>query len=253
MNTEKSQEKDTRDKPEKQAAPEKTRYSRYYEHDGALRAYANRAMLLAFLCVPATLVAIGLAAYVRIQPPTVIRVDSEGMATVVGEKAGPARMLAVSQGANGEPNEFERRAYVRLFLERYMNFSADSVNRNWADGLNMMTSNMRRTTLAAMQKDNTVGKIQDEQITSVFHLRSLEPAKDDPLSFTAFGVKEVHRVHDHAETTDKLVGEFHIRLITEKRSEDNPSGLLIAEYGERLIEGERRDAVLQDTSLNSSN
>jgi len=253
MNSEKLQEKEKKDKPEKQTEPEKTRYSRYYEHDGALRAYANRAMLLAFLCVPATLVAIGLAAYVRVQPPTVIRVDSEGMATIVGGKPGATRMLVASQGANAEPNEFERRAYARLFLDRYMNFSPDSVNRNWADSLNMMTSNLRRTTLAAMQKDNTVGKIGDEQITSTFHLRSLEPAKDDPLSFTAFGVKEVHRVHDHAETTDKLVGEFHIRLITEKRSEDNPNGLLIAEYGERLIEGERRDAVLKDTSLNSSN
>jgi len=55
--------------------PEKLRYSRYYEHDGALRAYANRAMLLAFLCVPATLLALGFAVYVRVQPPTVIRVD----------------------------------------------------------------------------------------------------------------------------------------------------------------------------------
>lgn len=250
MNSEKSQEKD---KQEKQAVPEKARYSRYYEHDGALKAYANRSMLLAFLCVPATLVAIGLAAYVRIQPPTVIRVDSSGMATVVGEKPGTSGTLVASQGANAEPNEFERRAYARLFLDRYMNFSPASVNRNWADSLNMMTSNLRRTTLAAMQKDNTVGKIEDEQITSTFHLRSLEPAKDDPLSFTAFGVKEVHRVHDHAETTDKLVGEFHIRLISEKRSEENPSGLLIGEYGERLIEGERRDAVLQDTSFNTSN
>lgn len=44
-------------------APEKLRYSRYYEHDGALRAYANRAMLLAYLCVPATLIAVALAAY----------------------------------------------------------------------------------------------------------------------------------------------------------------------------------------------
>jgi hypothetical protein len=37
-----------------------------------------------------------------------------------------------------------------------------------------------------------VGKIQDDQITSVFHLRSLEPAKDDPLKCTPFGVKEIH-------------------------------------------------------------
>ncbi len=57
-------------------------------------------------------------------------------------------------------------------------------------------------------------------------------------------------MRDHQEATDKLVGEYHIRLIGERRSEQNPSGLLIAEYGERLIEGERRDAMLQDSALN---
>jgi hypothetical protein len=237
------------DSKEKETSAEKVRYSRYYEHDGALRAYANRAMLLAFICVPTTLLAVALAAYVRLQPPTVIRVDSSGAAIAVGEKSGTPKPMLVSQGASAEPSNFEKSAFVRLFLQRYLNFSADSVNRNWADGLNMMTSNLRRSTLAAIEKDNVVGKIQDDQITSIFHLRSLEPAKDDPLSFTAFGVKEVHHVRDHQETSDKLVGEFHIRLITERRSEANPRGLLIAEYGEHLIEGERRDAIAQDTSF----
>ena len=242
------------DSKAKEKAPEKLRYSRYYEHDGALRAYANRAMALAFICVPTALLAVALAAYVRLQPPTVIRVDSSGAAIVVSEKSAAAKsLMAISQGADAEPNDFEKTAFVRLFLQRYLNFSPDSVNRIWADGLNMMTSNLRRATLSAIEKDNVVGKIQDDQITSVFHLRSLEPTKDDPLSFIAFGVKEVHHVRDHQETTDKLVGEFHIRLITERRSEQNPNGLLIAEYGERLIEGERRDAIAQGTSLNNSN
>lgn len=234
-------------------APKRLRYSRYYEHDGALRAYANRAMLLALISIPTTLLAVALAAYVRLQPPTVIRVDSNGAARATGDKSGTAKTMVASQGTSAEPNDFEKKAYVRLFLERYLDFSPDSVNRSWADGLNMMTSNLRRATLSAIDRENVVGKIQDDQITSVFHLRSLEPSKDDPLTFTAFGVKEVHHVRDHQETTDKLVGEFHIRLITERRSEENPSGLLIAEYGERLIEGERRDAIVRDTSFNNSN
>jgi hypothetical protein len=238
---------------EKEQGPEKPRYSRYYEHDGALRAYANRAMLLAFICVPTTLLAVALAAYVRLQPPTVIRVDSSGTAVTVDGRPSPKSLPLISQVAGAEPSDFEKTAFVRLFLQRYLSFSPDSVNRNWADGMNMMTSNLRRATLSAIEKDNVVGRIQDEQITAVFHLRSLEPAKDDPLSFTAFGVKEVHHVRDHQETSDKLVGEFRIRLITERRSEANPSGLLVAEYGERLIEGERRDAIAQDTSFDKSN
>src|SRR5437868_14499971 len=105
--------------------PEKLKYMRYYEHDGALRAYANRAMVLAFICVPTTLLAVALAAYVRLQPPTVIRVDSAGSAIVIGDKPGTTRPVLVSQGANAEPNDFEKSAYVRLFLDRYLSFSPE--------------------------------------------------------------------------------------------------------------------------------
>src|SRR5712692_5576834 len=165
--------KKTKEKTEKHEAeaPEKARYSRYYEHDGALRAYANRAMVLAFLCVPTALLALGFAVYVRLQPPTVIRVDEDGQALVVG-KAKP--QLSVTQGAGSEPTEFEKRAFVRLFLERYLNFSPSSVSRNWAESLNMMSANLRRTAYAGMQKENTIGKINDDQTASEFQLRSLE-------------------------------------------------------------------------------
>jgi hypothetical protein len=226
---------------------------RYYEHDGALRAYANRAMVLAFLCVPTTLLAVAFAAYVRLQPPTVIRVGANGEAAVVRRtSAVEPTAISLDQGASAAPNDFDKKAFMRVFLEHYLNFSGDSVNRNWADALNMMTSNLRRATLNAMEKGNSVGMIEDEQITSIFHLRSMEPSKEDPLSFTVYGVKEIHRVSDHHETSSKLVGKYHIRLITERRTEENPSGLLIAEYGEELIAGEKRDATAQGAGLGSS-
>lgn len=234
----------------KREAPQVLRYSRYYEHDGALRAYANRAMLLAFLCVPIALVSVGLAAYVRLQPPTVIRIDSTGTATTVGRTPPTPKLSLTAARAPGiEPSDLEQRAFVRLFLERYLSFSPENVNSNWAESLNMMTANLRRVVLSAMEKENTIGKIHDEQISSVFHLRSIDPAKDDPLAVTVFGVKEIHRVRDHQEATDKLVGEYRVRLTREPRSEQNPAGLLVAEYSERLIEGERRDAVAQQTSF----
>ena len=64
--------------------PEKAQLSKYYEMDGALRAYANRMAVLGLLCGTAAVIALGLFAYVRLQPPVVIRVDQAGEATVVG-------------------------------------------------------------------------------------------------------------------------------------------------------------------------
>ena len=68
--------------------PEATRYTKYYEHDGMLRAYANRAMLLAMIFGVLAMGSLAFAMYVRIQPPTVIRVDKDGNALVVGGPRG---------------------------------------------------------------------------------------------------------------------------------------------------------------------
>jgi type IV secretory pathway TrbF-like protein len=236
------------DKPE---LPGKVRYTKYYEHDGALRSYANRAMVLAFLCVPTALLAVALAAYVRIQPPTVIRVDPTGEASLLGRSGKPSPELAISvtQGSDAAPTDFEKRAFVRLFLERWLDFSPVNVANNWAESLNMMTTDQQRLMLNALKSDNTVGKIQQDQTSSLFHLRLIEPSKEDPLTFTVYGVKEVHRVREHNDEATRTVGEFHIRLVSERRSEQNPSGLLVAEYWEREIEGTKRDAILHDTAL----
>ena len=45
---------------------DKLNYSKYYEHDGALRAYANRAMVLAGSMTLLAFLSLGFAVYVRI-------------------------------------------------------------------------------------------------------------------------------------------------------------------------------------------
>lgn len=236
-----------------QKRPEKLVYTRYYEHDGALKAYAHRAMLLACLTVPTALVAVSFAAYMAHQPPVVIRVDSNGEAVVAGQASAPRISVTVAQGADAKAADFEKKAFLRLFLDRYYNYSPVTIDQNWADAVNMMTANRRQVALQQMAKDDTVGKAKDDQVTVLFHLRSLEPTPDDPLSFTAFAVKDVHRVRDHREFTQQLVTRYKIRLITEPRSEKNPSGLLIADYGETVIDGENHDADGPPLSLGGSN
>ena len=61
-----------------QSVPERAGYTKYYEHDGQLRAYANRSMFLAGLFGVIALGSLGFAIYVRLQPATVIRVSADG-------------------------------------------------------------------------------------------------------------------------------------------------------------------------------
>ena len=115
--------------------PEVTRYTKYYEHDGMLRAYANRSMLLAMIFGVLSMASLGFAIYVRLQPPTVIRVDKDGNASVVG---GPrpvslARFSLSADSSDGAgPTDLEGRAVVRQFLDLYLAYTPDSVDRNLA-------------------------------------------------------------------------------------------------------------------------
>ena len=232
------------------------RYTKYYEHDGQLRAYANRSMLMAGLFGVIAFVSLLFAIYVRLQPPTVIRVSADGEATVVGGRpaagsitAGIIKVLAAGQGGEVAPTDIEGRAVVRKFLESYLRSTPTSVDKNFADALNMMTQNLRVYCLNQLRDQDLVGKIKDEQITSSFKIRSIEPIPGQPWTYQAFGVKEVHRIRNKSEQTDKIVGKYHMRLIQDHRSERVPSGLLVAEYREEQMVGEKDIGLLQESGL----
>jgi hypothetical protein len=232
--------------------PEVTRYTKYYEHDGMLRAYANRAMLLAMIFGMLAMGSLGFAMYVRIQPPTVIRVDKDGNALVVGGPRG-GKVATISLSADASvgvaPTDLEGRAVIRQFLRRYLAYTPDSVDRNLAEALNMMTANLRVYSMNKLRDEDTVGKIKNDHMISDFEIRSMEHVKGTPWTYIVFGVKEVHRVKNATEATDQIVGRYNVRLVETARSEVNPSGLLVAEYGEQQMVGEREAGLLQKSAL----
>jgi hypothetical protein len=241
--------------------PEIACYTRYYEYDGMLRAYANRAMFLAVMFAAIACASLGFAIYVRVQPPTVIRVDKDGNAAVVGggrdTHRSPLGMTLAAQAAVPDPaasdsvapTELEGKAVVRRFLEHYLSYTPDSAPRNLAESLNMMTTNLRTFSMSRLRDEDTVGKIRQDHIISDLRIRSIERTKDGPWSFVVFAVKEVHKVRNGAEVTDRIVGQYKVRLVEERRSEFNPSGLLVAEYSEKQMVGERDSALEQRSQL----
>jgi type IV secretory pathway TrbF-like protein len=235
--------------------PEITAFTKYYEHDGMLRAYANRAMFLAMVFGVMALGSLGFAIYVRVQPPTIIRVDKDGDATVVGARSGVdpavklAGVLSAEASDSAAPTDLEGRAVLRRFLQHYLSYTPDSVTRNFAESLNMMTANLRKLTMDKLRDDDTIGKIQQDQIISDFRIRSIERSKDAPWSYVVFGVKELHRIKNGTEVTDRIVGQYNLRLMEERRTELNPSGLLVADYSEQQMVGDRDNGLLQRSEL----
>jgi hypothetical protein len=147
------------------------------------------------------------------------------------------------------PTDLEGRAVVRQFLSRYLAYTPDSVDRNLAEALNMMTANLRVYSMNKLRDDDTVGKIKNDHMILDFEIRSMEHVKGTPWTYAVFGVKEVHRVKNATEATDQIVGRYNLRLVETARSEVNPSGLLVAEYGEQQMVGEREAGLLQKSVL----
>jgi len=246
---------------ESKSLTEITGYTKYYEHDGMLRAYANRAMFLALVFGVIACGSLGFAIYVRIQPPTIIRVNKDGDATVVGARTStdPASKLELMLSASATtadaasdstaPTDLEGKAVLRRFLQHYLSYTPDSVTRNFAESLNMMTGNLRKLTMGRLRDDDTIGKIQQDQIISDFRIRSIERSKDAPWSYVVFGVKEIHRIKNGTEVTDRIVGQYNLRLVEERRTELNPSGLLVADYSEQQMVGDRDNSLLQRSEL----
>jgi hypothetical protein len=248
------------EKPQNEMS-EIARWTRYYEHDGMLRAYANRAMLLAIVFAFIAVCALGFAIYVRVQRPTVIRVDKDGNAVVVGEtrqnRVSQLELTLAAQAASPDadfsagatPTDLEGKAVVRRFLEHYLSYSPESAPRNLAESLNMMTTNLRTFTMNKLRDDDTIGKIRQSYVISDFRIRSIERTISGPWDYVVFGVKEVHKVKDGAEVIDRIVGQYNLRLVEERRSEFNPSGLLVAEYSEKQMVGESDNGLEQRSEL----
>jgi len=229
------------------------KYTKYYEYDGLLRAHANRAWVAAILFGVITLGSFAFAVYVRLEPPTVIRVDKDGNATVVGgARVNPARFqLAFSAQAakDAAPTDLEGKALVRQFLEDYLIYTPDSVAQNFSSALNLETQNLRALTLDRLRDKDIVGKIEEGHIISDFRIRSIEHVKNTPWTFQVFGVNEIHRVKNGAETTARIVGEYTVRLVETARSDLNPSGLLVAQYEAKEMVGDREDGLAQHSAL----
>src|SRR5262249_7753419 len=97
---------------ERTELPERLQYTKYYEHDGMLRAYANRTMLLAMFFAVIAFASLGFAIYVRIRPPTVVRVDADGQAKAIGANTETIKRTALSPltveaAADPSPTELE--------------------------------------------------------------------------------------------------------------------------------------------------
>ena len=246
-----------RSKKDRSKLPERQQLTKYYEMDGVLQAYANRMAVLAMICGVLAVGALSLFAYVRLQPPVVIRVDNAGEATVVGGdtvKIGASGILGLikvpASAPDNSPGEVEGRAITRRFLTNYLTYTPANVERQYAEALNMMTLNFRQLTMNKFREEDILGKVKADAITSSIKIRSIEPAQGMPWTFQVFAAKEVHRLNQQRiEYTEKMVCRYQVRLVYTGRSAMNPTGLYVGEFWEQQMVGEKDIDLDQKSGL----
>lgn len=150
------------------------------------------------------------------------------------------------------PSELEARALVRRFLAACLNYVPATAEHGFAEALNLMTGNLRAYTLNKLRDEEVLEKIKAASMVSTFVVRSIEPVKGIPYAFMAFGVREVRQVKNGLETTDRIVSRHNLRLALTPRTEINPGGLLVGEYWEQQILGDKNHGLLQPSQLDSN-
>ena len=225
-----------------------TEASNFWHMDGALKAQSNRMTVITIISAIIALVAVAGMIALWLQPPTVIRVLPDGQANVVGPtgriKDGLSPSLLGNVEAAEAPTPYEKEAYVRAFLNEYLNYDPHTLPANWSGALNMMTLNLRHAALDQFEAKDTVGTMEDEQARSQLSIKDdIEADPSDPLTYNAFGIRTVHRMDKQQELVDELVEGYRILLAVTTRSDTNPSGLLIAGFQVKEINSDTKQAV----------
>jgi hypothetical protein len=221
----------------------------YYEHDGALQAYANRSFVFTIGAFLFAFMALLFAIYTRTEPPTLVEVDrATGEAKLVSGSHtvfSLFRQRAFAQETTA-PSQIEGHAVVRRFLDQYLNYTPASANRAFAGALNMMTGNLRAITMRDLREQDLISIIHDDSISSHLEIRSIEPISGAPWMYNAYGTTIVHRMRNaKTEMSDRLVCRYFIRLAEVDRNEYHPNGLLVAEYNEQQMLGDKQQGLLQ--------
>src|SRR5260370_34469068 len=97
---------------------------KYSEPYGAEIASGNRAWVLAALMSAVALLSLAMLFFVRMQPPTIIRIGPTGEAVVVGKPGSATQNNSAASGRDA----FLDQAFVKRFLANYLNYSPANVD-----------------------------------------------------------------------------------------------------------------------------
>jgi type IV secretory pathway component VirB8 len=205
----------------------------YYAKDGALRAYANRVVILAAVLTVAVVVLGAIVLVTRAKPPVVIQVSADGKATVISPEgvSGVDTKLITDKRPSLKPDETAKKRLVIDFVNAYWGYDEHTISEHWSISLNMMTPGLRKDLYGKMAADGTVGNIEASHEKSEVKISSIDSDQTNDLVYHVLSTRIVtSQTSDKAFTGTKTAESYTINLVETDRTIQNPSGLLISGF-----------------------
>jgi VirB8 protein len=213
----------------------------YYEKDGALRAYANRAWILCGILVVAVVVLSAIVLVTRSKPPVIIRVGPDGEARVISPEgtSGVSKRTIESVKASQAPTELEKKNFVISFVNTYWSYDEHTLPDHWSKALNMMTRSLSKDVYGKMTAEATVGTLQAEHDKVDMTITNVEEDQADQLVFHVLATRvEIMAKDAKSYAGTKTAESYTIHLVETDRSIQNPAGLLVSGFKRDVISTE---------------
>lgn len=228
----------------------------YWDFNGQLQARLNLAYgVVAVLALVDLVLGGGLFySFRQIAHPPILKENQDGSVTVAGVRMeGPVssriRLLPTTEIP---ADDVEIKYFIRKFLTNYLSYQPATADTNLAAAFNMMTLNLRQASMKTMRDDGEFDKIQAERIVSNFNIIRIDAVKDVNLGYTVLGAREIHRLEEGKESSDRIVAHYNLRLAPAARTERDASGLRMADFSEEPVMGEENKGLAQQDDLMSN-
>lgn len=205
----------------------------YYEKDGALRAYANRVVVLCGLLIFAVVALAALLMNSRAKPPLVIRVGASGQAAVVSASGSPTAHSKPIPGATASvaPSDLEKKSFVLSFVGLYWGYDEHTLSDHWSRALNMMTGNLEQSIYEKLGSSGVVAKLEKTHASSTITIQHIDADPNNPLLYHVLATQITQATRDGRNfQAQKIAGSFTVELNESDRTIQDPSGLLIAGF-----------------------
>jgi hypothetical protein len=204
-------------------------YPEFYSH---LAIQARRASRVALVACGVALIAIISAILAQLRPPVLLRVQQGKVSALTG-----SGVAVAETGAQQQPDESERLAFVSAFLDRFVNIDPVTVKRNTTLALNEMTTTLRQQILAQLNEQHYVDTVRDNNVTATLAVKSAELVTGDPYTAVVFGQKRLTTLLNGQESKKELLVKYVIRLAPTPRAASNGwTGLQVADYKEEVLQ-----------------